>query len=321
MSIFTERIKIKPYEYPHLIDYLEAITNSYWLHTEFNYTSDIQDFKVTMSPTERDVMKRALLSIAQMEMSVKNFWTDIKKQLPKPEIGMVGDTFGESEVRHARAYAHLVEILGLDEEYEKLFESVEFNKRLEFLDFDSLKGDREEYAKRVLAFSLIVELVSLFSQFLVVMSFNKHRNTFKGVSNVVEATSKEEVIHGLFGIELFNIMREENPEWFDEQFKAQVYTICEHAFLDEQDLVGWIFQDGDLEFLSKAEVMEFVKNRMNNSLEKIGYEPLFDVDKELLSKTQWFNEEITATKHTDFFNKRSIGYSKKQKSITSNDLF
>lgn len=34
--------------------------------------------------------------------------------------------------------------------------------------------------------------VSLFSQFLVIMSFNKHRDLFKGISNAVEATSKEE---------------------------------------------------------------------------------------------------------------------------------
>jgi len=41
----------------------------------------------------------------------------------------------------------------------------------------------------------------------------------------------------------------------------------------------------------------------------------------LLETTEWFDDEILTTKHTDFFNKRSINYSKKSKSITSNDLF
>ena len=44
------------------------------------------------------------------------------------------------------------------------------------------------------------------------MSFNKEKNLFKGISNVVEATSKEEEIHGNFGSELINIIKEENPE-------------------------------------------------------------------------------------------------------------
>jgi ribonucleoside-diphosphate reductase beta chain len=44
------------------------------------------------------------------------------------------------------------------------------------------------------------------------MSFNKHKNLFKGISNAVEATSKEEQIHGLFGIEIIKIIKKEHPE-------------------------------------------------------------------------------------------------------------
>jgi ribonucleoside-diphosphate reductase beta chain len=42
--------------------------------------------------------------------------------MPKPEIGAVGFTFAESEVRHMDAYSHLLEILGLNEEFEKITE-------------------------------------------------------------------------------------------------------------------------------------------------------------------------------------------------------
>ena len=38
------------------------------------------------------------------------------------------------------------------------------------------------------------------------MAFNKHKNMLKGISNVVEATSKEEQIHGDFGIDLIKIL-------------------------------------------------------------------------------------------------------------------
>ncbi|NBV28886.1 ribonucleotide reductase, partial [bacterium] len=48
---------------------------------------------------------------------------------------------------------------------------------------------------------------------------------------------------------------------------------------------------------------------------------IFEVKDNLLEKTEWLNDEILTTKHTDFFNKRSINYSKKSKSITVNDLF
>jgi ribonucleoside-diphosphate reductase beta chain len=56
-------------------------------------------------------------------------------------------------------------------------------------------------------------------------------------------------------------------------------------------------------------------------LNSIGIDNVFEVDEKLVETTEWFDDEILTTKHTDFFNKRSINYSKKSKSITLNDLF
>ena len=71
----------------------------------------------------------------------------------------------------------------------------------------------------------------------------------------------------------------------------------------------------------KAVVNEFLKNRFNNSLESIGIEKAFEIDQDLVSQTEWFDDEIIGTKHGDFFVKRSINYSKRTQSITSDDLF
>ena len=42
------------------------------------------------------------------------------------------------------------------------------------------------------------------------------------------------------------------------------------------------FEDGELEFMSKEVVLEFIKNRMNNSLVSVGYDKLFDTNAELV---------------------------------------
>ena len=93
------------------------------------------------------------------------------------------------------------------------------------------------------------------------------------------------------------------------------------AYDAESEIVEWIFEEGDLEFLTKNETMEFIKHRFNVSLNSIGVDNIFEINEKLLETTEWFDDEILTTKHTDFFNKRSINYSKKSKSITSNDLF
>ncbi len=323
-DIFAKRLHLKPYEYPELYEYVNAIRHSYWIHTEFNFTSDIQDFKVNISENEKNTIKNSMLAIAQIEVAVKSFWGDLYKKMPKPEIGAVGATFAESEVRHTDAYAHLLEILGLNSEFKNIKEIPALMNRVEYLE-KSLKNSRSEnnreYTQSILLFSLFIEHVSLFSQFLIIMSFNKHKNLFKGISNAVEATSKEEQIHGMFGIELINLIKEEHPEWFDQEFTEQVIKLCYEAFEAEKLVVDWIFEKGELDFMPKVVVLEFIKQRFNNSLESIGINKIFETDETFIKDSDWFYDEVIATKHGDFFNKRSINYNKKNKSITSEDLF
>ena len=323
-DLFKKRINLKPYEYPELLEYVDAIRHSYWIHTEFNFTSDIQDFKVGITDTERNAIRNTLLAISQIEVAVKTFWGNMYEKIPKPEIGAIGATFAESEVRHHDAYSHLLEILGLNEDFKKLSSNPVIMERVNYLE-NALRNarseDKKEYTQSVLLFSLFIEHVSLFSQFLIIMAFNKHRDRLKGISNVVEATSKEEQIHGNFGIELIRIIQKEHPDWFGTSHSHVVRALCIRAFQAESKIIDWIFEAGELEFLPKNVVNEFIKNRLNNSLRSIGIDPVFDIDAALLKQSEWFDDEIIVTKHGDFFVKRSINYNKRSKSVTGSDLF
>lgn len=225
MNIFKKRVNILPYDYPDLLKYKDAIRHSYWIDDEFNFTSDINDFKININDSERSAIERSMLAIAQIEVNVKTFWADMYKRMPITEIGDVGMTFAESEVRHKDAYARLLRILGLEEQFKHVVEVSAVQNRIKYLtkylDGTRSKSDKM-YTKSVLLFSLFIEHVSLFSQFLIMMSFNKERNLFKGISNVVEATSKEEDIHGNFGAEIINI----------------IILKCEHHHPDGQDASG-----------------------------------------------------------------------------------
>jgi len=324
MNIFEKRKSVLPYEYPELLKYKNAIRHSYWIHSEFNITEDISDFMTKVTDSQREAIKRSMLAIAQIEVNVKAFWGDLYKRLPKYEIQSIGATFSESEARHFDAYKHLLEVLGLEDEFQTITEVPAIKGRINYLS-KYLDGTRSKsnkmYTKSILLFSLFIEHVSLFSQFLIMMSFNKELNLFKGVSNIVEATSKEEDVHGNFGIELINIIKKENPGWFDEEFEEIIKSACVKALEAECKVLDWIFEKGELDFLSKETITEFIKNRFNNSLESIGMSKAFEVQTQKLESTMWFDVEIKSTKEGDFFYKKSIDYNKKSESITEDDLF
>jgi len=98
-------------------------------------------------------------------------------------------------------------------------------------------------------------------------------------------------------------------------------SACQEAFETEKQVVDWILEAGELDFLPKAVILEFIKYRLNRSLTSIQLPKLFTVDEKLLEQTDWFEQEVITTKHVDFFVKRSINYSKRVQSLTPDDLF
>ncbi|BCK59820.1 ribonucleotide-diphosphate reductase beta subunit [Staphylococcus phage vB_SauH_DELF3] len=318
-DLFKPSKQLKPYEYPELLEYKDAIRQSYWVRTEFNYTRDIQDYKNNVKYNEQMTIKKAEIAIAQVEVAVKTIQGDLYHRMPKWETGAVLATFSELEARHADAYSHLLEILGLNEECNTIDDIPALRERVDECSMHlklSKSEDDRGYVLSVLLCSIFIEHVSLFSQFLIMMSFNKYKNLFRGLSNDIEATLKEEQIHGLFVTEIINIHLEEPPERFNKEMEDSVYTACKKSYESESGLLDWMYEDGELEFLPKKVVQEFIQNRLNNSLVAVGYNKLFSVDEELLSEVSRFDDEAISTKLTDLGSKRSVRHPKFSNSVT-----
>ncbi len=323
-SIFKKRIAFKPFEYPDIIAFKDAINHSYWLVSEWNFKEDLQDFNVKLTANERNVIKNALLAISQIEVSVKEFWARLGERFPKSEFKQVGITFAESEVRHADAYSHLLQVLGLDDAFDNILKVPAIRSRVNYLT-ETMGGMAtdidEDYVLTLTLFCLFIENVSLFSQFAIVKAFNKHKNSLKDVDNVIQATQQEEQIHALFGITIIKYIKKERPKWFGKTFWDRINQMSQKAYEAECQIIDWIFENGELDFCPKDSLKEFVKKRLNDSIESIGGIAPFKINNEILTSLLWFTEEIDAEVSTDFFHKRPVTYSKKVQSITESDLF
>ena len=96
---------------------------------------------------------------------------------------------------------------------------------------------------------------------------------------------------------------------------------AEQAYIAEAKIIDWMVNGIDEEGLSADILKEFVKNRINESLDMIGFNSVFDVDKSKLSSTMWFSEELLGDNMTDFFHSRPVEYSKNDKSFSEAELF
>lgn len=324
MGLFDKRVNYKPFEYPEVLQFTSAINKSFWVHSEVDFTADTQDFHSHLTPAERNAVKRALLAIAQIEVAVKSFWGNLYNHLPKPELNGLGSTFAECEFRHSEAYSRLVEVLGYNDEFEKLIEVPVIKQRIEYLSNvlkNTKSNDKQEYSIALILFTILIENVSLFSQFAIILSFTRFKGWMKNVSNIIAWTSVDEQIHANAGIYLINKIKEEYPEVLNEETLSRITDMVRESIEIEEQILDWIFEEGDVDILNKKDLSNFIRFRVDESLNKIGLPSQYFISAEQYRPMRWFEEEVFANSLDDFFAKRPVDYTKHDKSITADDLF
>lgn len=323
-TVFGKRVAFKPFEYPDTEKFKKAIQRTPWLDEHFDFTSDVQDFRVALLPCERSAVTKTVLAISQIEVAVKKFWTKLGDRLQKPEFEQVGVVFGESEVRHADAYSRILDVLDLTSAFDGVTRVPAIRQRIEYLTKamrQGAAGDDRSFAKSVAIFALLVENVSLFSQFVVVKSFSRKKGYLQNIDNVVQATMAEEQVHAQFGVWLTNLIRAERPDWFGKAFYADLRATCTEAFHAEAGILDWVFEDGNVTTVSRPALTEFLKDRINQGVTAVGGDPVFEVDADTLAEVRWFTDELKAPIDVDFFHKHATNYNTGDKPVTADTMW
>ena len=322
--IFDEQVSRKPDNYPWAQEFIDVMHEGFWTDKEFSFTSDVQDFNVNLTDTEKEMIIRTLSAIGQIEVAVKKFWSKLGDNLPHPSLTDLGYVMANVEVIHNNAYERLLKVLGLEDVFEENLKLDFIEGRVNYLrkyTHRFYKDSKKQYVYALILFTLFVENVSLFSQFYVINWFNRYRNVLKDTGQQVKYTRNEENIHALAGIKIINTIRAEHPELFDEELEQRILQESRAAFDAESQIVDWMVNGYEEKGLDAPILKEFIKNRINESLEQIGFSTVFDIDKSLLVNTIWFEEELLGNNATDFFHTRPVEYSKNSQTFDADDLF
>tara|TARA_R110002124_G_scaffold243615_1_gene408765 strand:- start:2520 stop:3497 length:978 start_codon:yes stop_codon:yes gene_type:complete len=316
MSLKDERVVYKPFEYPQAFDYWLKQQQAHWLHTEVPMAQDVTDWKSNLKPHEKNLIGGILKGFAQTETVVNDYWTNlVTSWFRKPEIIMMGVTFGSFETIHAEAYSLLNEELGLDDFAEFLEDEATMAKIENLMQVrDSHDGTPDWHSRAVslAIFSAFTEGVNLFSSFAVLLSF-KMRNLLKGVGQIVEWSVRDESLHSNAGCWLFRTLMEEHPELKTDKLEADIREAATAAITLEFGFIDKVFEQGDLENLSKEDLKNFIRHRVNTKMGDLGLAPLIpseQIDKGALKTMKWFDAVIAGKQQTDFFASRVTNYSK-----------
>jgi len=324
ISIFEEQQSRKPNLYPWTEQFIESMHNGFWTDKEFSFTSDVQQFKTELDDQQREIIVRTLSAVGQIEVAVKTFWAKLGENLPHPALQDLGYVMANTEVIHNNAYERLLTVLDMEDIFEENLKLDFIQGRVSYLrkyTHKFYKSSKKQYLYALTLFTLFVENVSLFSQFYIINWFARYKNVLKDTDQQVKYTRNEENIHALVGMKIINTIREESPELFDKELEERIRGEAVDAFTAESKIVDWMINGIDEPGLNATILKEFIKNRINSSLEQIGFKSVFEVDESLLESTMWFEEELLGNNMTDFFHSRPVEYSKKSQSFDEDDLF
>lgn len=297
----------RPFEYPEFESIHNKLMSGFWHPHEIQLGDDVIDYKEKLTQDEREIVNRILKNFVQSEIHIGNFWGDrIADYFKKPEIQNVARYIAGNESVHASGYDLLNTTLGL-EDYDKLKEDKKLYARIAML-INKRARTNDSILKEIFLYSVMGEGVSLFSSFLTIFAFTK-KNMLKGVGQIVSWSSLDEQLHSDVGALLFNTFKKEYS-LITPEIKEELHEVAKEVVEMEHALVDRVFEGVTTEIITPEAIKNYVNDKANKQLKKVGLNKLFKVNKDLLTETEFFDIIINGATVQDFFSSKETNYSK-----------
>jgi ribonucleoside-diphosphate reductase beta chain len=305
--LLKERHVYKPFLYPWCYEAWLTQQRIHWLPEEVPLAEDVRDWKKNLTPAEKNLLTQIFRFFTQADVEVSNCYARNYSQVFGPvEVQMMLAAFGNIETVHIAAYSHLLDTVGMPEiEYQAFMKYKEMKDKFEYMQSTSMET-RRDIAKTMALFSAFTEGLQLFASFAILMNFPRF-NKMKGMGQIVTWSVRDETLHCLSMIKLFNAFINENQDIWTPELKAEITQCCKEVVEIEDNFIDLAFEQGGVEGLEPQDVKNYIRYIGNRRLQQLNLEPQWDVEKNPLP---WMDEMLNGAEHTNFFENRATEYAK-----------
>ena len=247
-------LTLRPMRYPHFYEmYRDAIRNT-WTVEEVDFSLDTNDLKNKFGPAERHLIERLIAFFATGDSIVSNnLVLNLYQHINAPEARMYLSRQLYEEALHVQFYLTLLDTYLPDpNERAKAFAAVEnipsIRRKAEFCFkwIDSLQDvqrietreQRRQFLLNMVCFAGCIEGLFFFGAFAYVY-YLRSRGLLHGLASGTNWVFRDESCHMAFAFEVIKTAREEEPDLFDDDLKAQIVQMmseavdCEVAFAED----------------------------------------------------------------------------------------
>jgi ribonucleoside-diphosphate reductase beta chain len=254
----------------------------------------------------------------QSDVEVNNCYMRHYSQVFGPvEVQMMLSAFSNIETVHIAAYSHLLDTIGMPEvEYSAFLQYKEMKDKFDYMQNVSMQNPRD-IAKTMAMFGAFTEGLALFASFAILMNFPRF-NKMKGMGQIVTWSVRDETLHCLSMIRLFNSFIAEHPGIWDESLKKEITESCEITVAHEDAFIDLCFEMGEIEGLKPEDIKKYIRYIGDRRLQQLGLNAIYGMDKNPLP---WMDQMLNGAEHTNFFENRATEYSKASTQGSWEDVF
>ncbi|MER7365840.1 ribonucleotide-diphosphate reductase subunit beta [Nonomuraea wenchangensis] len=309
-------LTLRPMRYPLFFDrYRDAIKNT-WTVEEVDLHSDLKDLS-KLSPAERHLVSRLVAFFATGDTIVaNNLVLNLYQHINAPEARLYLSRQLFEEAVHVQFYLNLLDTYVPDEQERfEAFAAVEnipsIRRKAEFCfrwidSIDNLqrletRDDRRAFLLNLICFAACIEGLFFYGAFAYVY-FLRSRGLLNGLASGTNWVFRDESMHMAFAFDVVDVVREEEPDLFDEDMATQVREMLAEAVECEAQFAEDLLGQG-VPGMSIADMRSYLEHVADRRLAQLGIEPLYG------SKNPFaFMELQDVQELSNFFERRVSAY-------------
>lgn len=282
-------LTLRPMKYPDFYEmYKNAIKNT-WTVEEVDFSTDVNDLRNKMSPSERHMINRLVAFFATGDSIVSNnLVLNLYKHLNSPEARMYLSRQLYEEAVHVQFYLTLLDTYIPDQkEREQAFAAIEnipsIRTKGEFCmkwidsiqNLDSLqtKDDRRQFLLNLICFATCIEGLFFFAAFAYVY-FLRSKGLLHGLAAGTNWVFRDESAHMAFALEVVNEVRSEEADLFDDALNRQIVEMLDEAVTCEMQFAEDILSGG-IAGLSVADMRQYLEYIADQRLTMLGLQKVY----------------------------------------------
>ncbi|MFI6921218.1 ribonucleotide-diphosphate reductase subunit beta [Nonomuraea spiralis] len=281
-------LTLRPMRYPLFFDrYRDAIKNT-WTVEEVDLHSDLKDL-ARLSAAERHLISRLVAFFATGDTIVaNNLVLNLYQHVNAPEARLYLSRQLFEEAVHVQFYLNLLDTYVPDEEERfAAFAAVEnipsIRRKAEFCFrwIDSIgnlqrletRDDRRAFLLNLICFAACIEGLFFYGAFAYVY-FLRSRGLLNGLASGTNWVFRDESMHMAFAFDVVDVVRQEEPDLFDEKMATQVKEMLAEAVDCEAQFAEDLLGQG-VPGMSTGDMRTYLEHVADRRLAQLGIEPLY----------------------------------------------